>query len=226
MILADEVKQAEGMKGEELLQIMRGCVEFEMGYMEFERDNSSGVPAWLKVLCNAEFFEPCKTHLEAKKNDLNFFCIDCHCSMCSHCLQHHLEHQYIQIRRYMYQHVINVQDLRKLFRCSGIQTFQTNRAKVVLLEKRPSSQQQSGTTSYRCVSCERTLQDAALYCSIRCKVAEIYGDKTPVMVDENGEGEETTKDEEKRDTISPSEKKEKRPNSRKRKGSPSRAPQF
>ncbi|KAJ4973190.1 hypothetical protein NE237_006364 [Protea cynaroides] len=88
------------------------------------RDHSinGGVPPWLKLICDSEFFEPCNTHSNLKKNDLNFFCIDCLCSMCTHCLQlHHEEHQHIQIRKYMYRDVINVNDLRKLFSCSGIQ---------------------------------------------------------------------------------------------------------
>ncbi|XP_059448938.1 protein RGF1 INDUCIBLE TRANSCRIPTION FACTOR 1-like isoform X2 [Corylus avellana] len=84
----------------------------------------------------------CIMHPNAKKNDLDHFCIDCCRSLCSNCLPAHMRHKHVKIRRYIYSDVINQKDLRKLFDCSGIQTYYTNKAKVVFMKQRPYQQQQ------------------------------------------------------------------------------------
>ncbi|KAK7815832.1 hypothetical protein CFP56_001102, partial [Quercus suber] len=80
-----------------------------------------GIPPWLNDMCNSIYFCTCIMHQDAKKNDLDHFCIDCRRSLCSNCLSAHMHHNYVKIRRYVYNYVINRQDLCNLFNCSGIQ---------------------------------------------------------------------------------------------------------
>ncbi|KAB5538049.1 hypothetical protein DKX38_015582 [Salix brachista] len=92
----------------------------------------------------------------------------------------HARHKHVKIRRYMYSDVINRQDLSKLFNCSGIQTYLTNKAKVLFLKRRNHYHRQriNFKDCSRCIICDRSLQDNnSHYCSIACKVAAIYGGK-------------------------------------------------
>ncbi|KAF5450338.1 hypothetical protein F2P56_030698 [Juglans regia] len=147
-----------------------------------EKISYVGVPPWLIIMHKTIFFSSCIMHPNAKKNDLDYFCIDCRRSLCSNCLPAHKRHKYVKIRRYIYSDVINRQDLCKLFNCSGIQTYHTNKAKVVFLKQRPhqhnQQQQQNNAREYRCIICDRNLQDNSLYCSIACKVLAIYDCQT------------------------------------------------
>ncbi|KAB1205802.1 hypothetical protein CJ030_MR7G028010 [Morella rubra] len=142
--------------------------------------SSMGVPPWLTVMKNTSFFSTCVTHSSKKKNDLDHFCTECRQSLCSNCLPAHGRHKPVKIRRYIYSEVINRQDLRKLFNCSGIQTYHTNKAKVVFLKQRPhqQQQQQSNTRECRCIICDRSMQVNSLYCSIACKVLAVYDIQT------------------------------------------------
>ncbi|XVE85471.1 hypothetical protein DITRI_Ditri17bG0093200 [Diplodiscus trichospermus] len=139
------------------------------------------VPPWVIVMFNTIFFRNCVRHPNAKKNELDRFCIDCLQSFCSHCFSAHAIHKHVKIRRYIYSDVINRQDLCKLFNCSGIQTYHTNKAKVLFLKQRTTlqqqQQQQSNLRDYSCIICDKSLQDNSLYCSIACKVLDIYGDE-------------------------------------------------
>ncbi|TYJ49829.1 hypothetical protein E1A91_A01G162600v1 [Gossypium mustelinum] len=141
----------------------------------------SVVPPWLIVMYNSIFFRNCVTHRNAKKNELDRFCIHCLQSFCSHCLPAHAFHKQLKIRRYVYSDVINRQDLCKLFNCAGIQTYHTNKAKVVFLKQRSRHQQQSNSMDYCCTICNKSLQDNLLYCSIACKVLDICGDDEPKL---------------------------------------------
>ncbi|KAL5553235.1 hypothetical protein UlMin_040636 [Ulmus minor] len=139
------------------------------------------IPKWIIVMFNTIFFDTCIVHLNAKKNDCDYFCIDCVRSLCSNCLPAHVCHKYIKIRRYIYSDVINRRDLCKLFNCSGIQTYHTNKAKVVFLKQRQQQHQhhhqQNNLKEFKCIICHRTLQDnSSHYCSIACKVSAICGD--------------------------------------------------
>ncbi|XP_057485210.1 protein RGF1 INDUCIBLE TRANSCRIPTION FACTOR 1-like [Actinidia eriantha] len=131
---------------------------------------------------NTVYFAMCIAHPTAKKNELDRFCIDCLLALCSHCLPAHARHTCIKIRRYVYCEVINRQDICKLFNCSGIQAYHTNKTKVLFLKQRPQQQNpqqqnpQHNSRDQSCLICQRSLQDAsAVYCSIACKVSGIYG---------------------------------------------------
>ncbi|GMY18227.1 protein RGF1 INDUCIBLE TRANSCRIPTION FACTOR 1-like isoform X2 [Fagus crenata] len=81
-----------------------------------------GVTPWLNAMYSSIYFSTCVMHQNAKKNDLDHFCIDCRRSLCSNCLpSHDMHHKHVKIRRYVYNDVVNRQDLCKLFNCSGIQ---------------------------------------------------------------------------------------------------------
>ncbi|XWS34445.1 hypothetical protein CRYUN_Cryun21dG0039200 [Craigia yunnanensis] len=65
-------------------------------------------------------------------------------------------------------------------------TYHTNKAKVLFLKQRTThhqqqqqqqQQQQSNSKDYSCIICDKSLQDNSLYCSIACKVLDIYGDE-------------------------------------------------
>ncbi|XAR63676.1 hypothetical protein NMG60_11023700 [Bertholletia excelsa] len=123
---------------------------------------------------DAQYFDACMAHANTKKNELDRFCIDCHRALCHHCLPFHALHQYIKIRRYVYCDVINRHDLQKFFNCSGIQTYYTNKTKVLFLKQRTQQQFQQHNNSkqdHSCIICQRGLQEASLYCSIACKVS-------------------------------------------------------
>ncbi|XP_057992295.1 protein RGF1 INDUCIBLE TRANSCRIPTION FACTOR 1-like [Hevea brasiliensis] len=57
------------------------------------------------------FFGTCMFHPSVKKNGLDRFCIDCLSSLCSNRVPAHAHHQLIKIRRYIYNDVVNLQDL-------------------------------------------------------------------------------------------------------------------
>ncbi|XP_062109467.1 protein RGF1 INDUCIBLE TRANSCRIPTION FACTOR 1-like [Humulus lupulus] len=142
------------------------------------------VPRWLIVMYKTVFFSRCLVHPNSKKNDSDHFCIDCLRPLCFNCLPSHLSHKHVKIRRYIYSDVINRQDLCKLFNCSGIQTYHTNKAKVVFLKQRRQQVQQVNNNNnnnlakeYKCIICHRSLQDNSHYCSIACKVLAIHGDE-------------------------------------------------
>ncbi|RXH93482.1 hypothetical protein DVH24_014058 [Malus domestica] len=79
------------------------------------------LPHWLEVLLTEKFFNACIIHEEAKKNEKNVYCLDCCISLCPHCLNPHTSHRLLQIRRYVYNDVIRLDDAAKLFDCSSIQ---------------------------------------------------------------------------------------------------------
>ncbi|KAF8380482.1 hypothetical protein HHK36_027968 [Tetracentron sinense] len=129
----------------------------------------SSVPHWLEALLGEKFFNPCLVHESAKKNEKNIFCLDCCTSICTHCLPPHHSHRLLQIRRYVYHDVIRLDNAEKLFDCSFVQAYTTNSAKVVFLNQRPQSRpfRFSGNI---CNTCDRSLQDPFLFCSLACKV--------------------------------------------------------
>ncbi|CAL5338988.1 unnamed protein product [Camellia sinensis] len=134
----------------------------------------------MTIMYNTAYFDMCNAHPNTKKNELDHFCIDCLLALCYHCLPAHSSHKHVKIRRYVYCEVINRKDLCKLFNCSGIQAYHTNKTKVLFLKQRhqqPLQQQQSqqhNSKDHSCIICQRSLQDStSLYCSIACKVFSI-----------------------------------------------------
>ncbi|XP_010244870.1 PREDICTED: uncharacterized protein LOC104588578 [Nelumbo nucifera] len=126
-------------------------------------------PAWLEALYTQKFFVGCSTHDTAKKNEKNILCLDCCTSICPHCLPSHRYHRLVQVRRYVYHDVVRLEDLEKLIDCSNVQAYTINSAKVIFIKKRPQNRQFKGSGNY-CTSCDRSLQEPYIHCSLGCKV--------------------------------------------------------
>ncbi|KAK6151676.1 hypothetical protein DH2020_014311 [Rehmannia glutinosa] len=140
-------------------------------------------PAWLEALYVQKFFAPCSIHDTAKKNEKNICCLDCCTSICPHCVLSHRSHRLLQIRRYVYHEVVRLEDLEKLMDCSNIQAYTINAAKVVFIKKRPQNRQFKGSGNY-CTSCDRSLQEPFIHCSLGCKVDFVlkhYMDLSPFL---------------------------------------------
>ncbi|KAK9103180.1 hypothetical protein Sjap_020434 [Stephania japonica] len=130
------------------------------------------IPQWLQALLSEKFFNPCPVHESAKKNEKNILCLDCCLSICPHCLSPHRSHRLLQIRRYVYHDVIRVDDVERLIDCSYVQSYTTNSAKVVFLNQRPQSRPFRGSGNI-CTTCDRSLQDPYLFCSVACKIQHL-----------------------------------------------------
>ncbi|KAI4380487.1 hypothetical protein MLD38_006672 [Melastoma candidum] len=126
-------------------------------------------PAWLDALYTQKFFLVCPEHENSKKNEKNVCCLDCCSSICPHCIPSHRLHRLLQIRRYVYHDVVRLEDLQKLIDCSNVQAYTINSAKVIFIKKRPQNRQFKGSVSY-CTTCDRTLQEPFIHCSLGCKV--------------------------------------------------------
>ncbi|PPD83407.1 hypothetical protein GOBAR_DD19659 [Gossypium barbadense] len=89
----------------------------------------------------------------------------------------------LQVRRYVYHDVVRLEDVQKLIDCSNVQAYTINSAKVVFIKKRPQNRQFKGAGNY-CTSCDRSLQDPFIHCSLNCKVDFVvkhYKDLTPFL---------------------------------------------
>ncbi|PSS08173.1 Protein FAM19A2 like, partial [Actinidia chinensis var. chinensis] len=140
-------------------------------------------PAWLKALYTQKFFSPCPIHQNSKKNEKNICCLDCCTSICPHCVPSHRFHRLLQVRRYVYHDVVRLDDLEKLIDCSNVQAYTINSSKVVFIKKRPQNRQFKGCGNY-CISCDRSLQEPYIHCSLRCKVDFVlkhYNDLSPYL---------------------------------------------
>ncbi|XP_023548824.1 uncharacterized protein LOC111807359 [Cucurbita pepo subsp. pepo] len=128
------------------------------------------LPIWLQALLTHKFFNACVLHEHAKKNEKNIFCFDCSLGICPHCLSSHSSHKLLQIRRYVYHDVIRLDDATKLIDCAFVQSYTTNSAKVVFLKQRPQTRNFRGSSGNLCSTCDRSLQDPYLFCSLSCKI--------------------------------------------------------
>ncbi|KAF6166917.1 hypothetical protein GIB67_020146 [Kingdonia uniflora] len=126
-------------------------------------------PVRLSALYTQKFFRGCAIHENYKKNEKNICCLDCCTCICPHCLPYHRDHRLLQIRRYVYNDVVQMEDLEKLIDCSNVQAYTINSAKVIFIKKRPQSRQYKGSGNY-CTSCDRSLQEPYTHCSLGCKV--------------------------------------------------------
>ncbi|CAA0823818.1 PLATZ transcription factor family protein [Striga hermonthica] len=130
--------------------------------------------AWLRGLMSENFFASCGAHQNFRsKNEKNIYCLICCLSFCHHCLpSHHPSHPLIQVRRYLYQDVIRLDDLEKFIDCSFIQAYTINGAKVIFLNERAHSRGpcKGSSTANPCSTCHRLLQNSFHFCSLSCKV--------------------------------------------------------
>lgn len=126
-------------------------------------------PAWLEGLMEESFFGICGVHEHKRKNEKNIFCLDCCQSFCPHCLPTHHSHPLLQVRRYVYQDVVRLDDLEKLIDCSFVQPYTINSAKVIFLNQRAQSRSCKGHAN-SCFTCDRILQEPFHFCSLSCKV--------------------------------------------------------
>ncbi|MQM22112.1 hypothetical protein Taro_055160 [Colocasia esculenta] len=77
-----------------------------------------------------------------------------------------------QIRRYVYQDVVRVDDLGKLIDCEFVQSYTTNSAKVVFINERPQTRPFRASANI-CITCDRSLQEPYLFCCLSCKVKHL-----------------------------------------------------
>ncbi|KAL2348137.1 hypothetical protein Fmac_002137 [Flemingia macrophylla] len=124
------------------------------------------VPNWLLILKEEKFFTLCLIHDSVKKN---IFCLDCSTSICLHCVPFHRSHVLLQIRRYMYNDVLRLDDAQTLLNCSLVQPYTTNKTKVVFLKHRTPTRSHKGSRNI-CITCDRNLQEPYIFCSLSCKV--------------------------------------------------------
>nr|XP_010914314.2 uncharacterized protein LOC105039751 [Elaeis guineensis] len=132
----------------------------------------NGMPGWLGGLVEESFFVGCGAHESRKKNEKNIFCLDCCTSICPHCAPSHPSHPLLQVRRYVYNDVVRLDDLEKLIDCSYVQPYTINSAKVVFLKPRPQSRPFKGSGNI-CLTCDRILQEPFHFCSLSCKVDHV-----------------------------------------------------
>ncbi|KAK8498522.1 hypothetical protein V6N11_013651 [Hibiscus sabdariffa] len=89
--------------------------------------------------------------------------------ICPNCFSPHSSHRLLQIRRYVYHDVIRLDDATRLMDCASVQSYITNSAKVIFINQRPQTRQFRGSGNF-CSTCDRSLQDPYLFCSLSCKV--------------------------------------------------------
>ncbi|KAF8658663.1 hypothetical protein HU200_008471 [Digitaria exilis] len=126
-------------------------------------------PGWVGALVEESFFVGCAAHDDRKKNDKNIFCLGCCASICPHCAPAHRHHHLIQVRRYVYNDVVRLDDLERLIDCSFVQPYTINSAKVIFLKPRPQSRPFKGSGNV-CLTCDRILQEPFHFCCLSCKV--------------------------------------------------------
>uniref|UniRef100_A0A453T082 B box-type domain-containing protein n=4 Tax=Triticinae TaxID=1648030 RepID=A0A453T082_AEGTS len=129
-------------------------------------------PGWVGGLVEETFFVACSAHESRKKNEKNIFCLACRTSICPHCAPAHRHHPLIQVRRYVYNDVVRLDDLERLIDCSFVQPYTINSAKVIFLKPRPQSRPFKGSGNV-CLTCDRILQEPFHFCCLSCKVDHV-----------------------------------------------------
>ncbi|XP_043699026.1 protein RGF1 INDUCIBLE TRANSCRIPTION FACTOR 1-like isoform X1 [Telopea speciosissima] len=140
-------------------------------------------PAWLEGLIAETFFAACGVHESLRKNEKNIFCLECCRSICPHCVPSHRSHPLLQVRRYVYNDVVRLDDLEKLIDCSYTQPYTINSAKVIFLKQRPQTRPCKGSANI-CLTCDRILQEPFHFCSLSCKVDHVVfqgGDLSSIL---------------------------------------------
>ncbi|KAI3438419.1 hypothetical protein D9Q98_000850 [Chlorella vulgaris] len=153
---------------------------------------SSGSPApWLMGLFESSLFEAvgCPCHPGTmrngvvKRNENNQYCLGCtHAhgvGMCKLCLPAHAAScpgRVFQIRKYMYQTCVHVEDIQPLYDVSGVQAYCINSRRAVLIQpKNMEKEQKCPAFDHTCTGCHKPLRHDCTYCSLRCKVDVQYG---------------------------------------------------
>lgn len=204
--------------------------------MGFEQDTML-VPPWLEPLLNTSFFNVCRIHGDAARNECNMFCLDCYGdAFCFYCRSSgHKDHQVIQIRRSSYHDVVRVAEIQKVLNISGVQTYVINSARVLFLNERPQPKSGKGV-AHICEICGRSLLDPFRFCSLGCKLVGIKrnGDASFALDDDRMEGMSRRMDSsrEQEEKLRESSQQDMYPgtpsppasNARRRKGIPHRAP--
>ncbi|XP_021769322.1 uncharacterized protein LOC110733565 isoform X2 [Chenopodium quinoa] len=183
-------------------------------------------PGWLEKFIKKTFFEPCSEH-PIRRNELNKYCIDCDTSLCQYCvsLASHSGHRILKIYRHVYKDVVPLDEIERRIDCSKIQPYRCNRQLVVALTPLPHSGAKTNEEA-ACQTCRRRLIEYELYdyCSISCKVGAFLkkqNDHDPPFLLRDQVEEKPISSE-----PAPSVPTEKLTRTRKRKGTPYRAPLF
>nr|ACG41095.1 zinc-binding protein [Zea mays] len=140
-------------------------------------------PGWVGGLVEESFFVGCAAHEDRKKNEKNIFCLGCCASICPHCAPAHRHHLLLQVRRYVYNDVVRLDDLERLIDCS-FQPYTINSAKVIFLKPRPQSRPFKGSGNV-CLACDRILQEPFHFCCLSCKVDHVMmqgGDLSNILL--------------------------------------------
>ncbi|VAI75010.1 unnamed protein product [Triticum turgidum subsp. durum] len=202
-----------------------------------EDDSSgSGVPGWLEALLGTRFFLACAAHPGSPRNECNMFCIDCRATpaaFCYYCRSHrHASHRVIQkqIRRSSYHDVVRVTEVEDVLDIAGVQTYVINSARVLFLNERPqprgagAAAGKAAASPYNCEICGRALLDPFRFCSLGCKLVDTkthghgHGHGATVVGKVDGGGGSGSEAE------AGGSKNGARPQGRRRKGTPHRAP--
>ncbi|KAF2601724.1 hypothetical protein F2Q70_00025644 [Brassica cretica] len=183
-------------------------------------------PKWLEALLRTNYFNICPRHCETPRNECNMFCLSCqNAAFCIYCRTSlHIDHPVLQIRRSSYHNVVRVSEIEKALDIRGVQNYVINSARVLFLNERPQPKNSSHgatssttkTISYFCETCCRTLLDPARFCSLGCKAEGMRKNKE--------EEEERLRKERQQETHKGTHPPTHTSNSRRRKGTPHRAP--
>eukprot|EP00887_Chlorella_sp_A99_P004681 scaffold4.g4681.t1 len=139
-------------------------------------------PAWLMGLFSTDLFSPCPRHPTLRKNECNQYCLTCSGGaprgMCKYCLAEHAAcgGRTWQIRKYMYQTCIHVEDIQPHFDVSGVQAYCINSKRAVLIHpKQMAPGMACPAFDNSCGGCAKPLRNDCTYCSLRCKVDVQFG---------------------------------------------------
>ena len=148
--------------------------------------NSLNLDQKWRIMFDLDFFQPCHIHCFEKKNECNIFCPECSAAglhpMCRHCLMSHsCTGPMLQIRRYMYQNVVHVENMSKYCDLSGIQAYCINGKRAVLLHPKagPASPKGMPVFDHSCAGCDVPLRPDCNFCSLYCKLGNLEGNKQP-----------------------------------------------
>jgi hypothetical protein len=136
---------------------------------------------WISKMISLEFFQPCDVHHGCRKNECNFFCLERDAqhqgngfqALCKYCLDDPgFNGICFQIRRYMYQNVVHVEDLGKYYDVGGIQAYCINGKRAVLLSPKSPPTNTSAVPAFDhvCRSCRVPLRPDCSFCSLHCKL--------------------------------------------------------